>query len=195
MHNRDIVERVSPIRVCRTNIHVGFSRHSGMSDSVGAAELAKSILTRDHGRVSQILDQFKRIADRKNLGALYVFDIVCEFFHIPVIGNPITIGILGGLFFADAARAQFIETSINLCSALAYLIVNLKTMAHIFLFCDLEPQHVLSRLGVAVERKTRGIRASMLQRLQHVRQLPADVAAFSPVNQTGYPAHRTLTSV
>ena len=166
-----------------------------MPDGVGTTELTEAILTRDHGRVSQILDQFKRIADRKNLGSLYVFHVVREFFHIPVIGNPITVRILSSLVFADTTHAQFIKTSINLCSALAHLIVNLETVTHIFLFCDLEAQYVLSRLGVAVERKTRGIRASMLKRLQHVRQLSADVAAFTPVNQTGYPAHRTLTSV
>ena len=62
----------------RADVHVRLGRHAHVADGMRADEAGQLVLAGNRVGVAQVLDQFERVPDREDLGALDVFDVVGE---------------------------------------------------------------------------------------------------------------------
>jgi hypothetical protein len=106
MDDRDVVVGIGPVGMGRADVDVGFGRHAGVADAVGAAEVVEAVLAGHAGRVAEVLDQLERVAHRQDLGALDVLDIVGQRLHVAVEVDAVAEGVLGHLGAVDDLDAE-----------------------------------------------------------------------------------------
>ena len=191
VHDRDVAERIGPIGVRRTDVDIGFGRHPRVADGVRALEVRKRILAADGSGVAQILDQLERLADREDLGALDILDVVDQPPELALVAEEVAKRVLGRLVPLQHLRAHLLEPVIDPASPLADLMVDVKPLPAVLLLGDLEAHDV--GLGVVVslpvEGKAGRVRTAMPERLQHRGHLLADRALLAAIDQPCNSAH------
>ena len=80
--DRDIRERVGPVRVRARDVDVGLGRHADVADRVRALEV-EPVLLGDLLAVAEVLDDLERAAEREHLGVGDVLDQSASCFRSP----------------------------------------------------------------------------------------------------------------
>ena len=61
VHDRDVGERVRPVRVRARDVDVGLGRHAHVADGVGAREVVEVVLLGRPLGVAEVLDDLERV--------------------------------------------------------------------------------------------------------------------------------------
>ncbi len=176
MDDGDVVVGIGPVGMRRADVDIGFGRHAGMANAVGALELPQAVLVGHLAGIAEILDQLERVAHRKDFRAFDVLDIIGKLFHVAVILDAIAEGVFRRVFPVDDLHAERSEALVDDRAALLHLVVDVEALAHILQFGDLETHHEFVASRRAVDRVARRVRPAMLERLEHRGHFLADVA-------------------
>ena len=137
--------------------------------------------------VPEVLDDLEGVPDRQHLAAGDVLDVVDERLQVPFVVELDPAGVLGDDLDAVQHRSDLAQTSLELEA------VALEPLAEIDLrrrvgIGELDAHdHTLGRLPV--EGEPGRVRAAVLHRLEHPRDLRADVRRTVLVNDSGDAAH------
>jgi hypothetical protein len=180
--DRDVGERIRPVRVRARDVDVGLGRHAHVADPVAADELVEVVLGGDGLRVAEVLDDLQRAPDRQHLGAGHVLDAVGERLEVAVVAERDVERVLGALLELGVARADDGEPPLDLGPVAAQPVVELEVARRVGVG-ELDAHHPVVRRR-AVERVARRVGAAVLHRLEHAGHLrpdlPLPVAADDP---------------
>ena len=105
----------------RADVDVGLGRHAGVADGVGADEAVQVVLVGHARGIAQVLDQLEAEADREDLGALDVLDIVGQLAPVAAEIDAVAEGVFGRLLRLHDLGAQLLQALVDLGAALLHL--------------------------------------------------------------------------
>ena len=173
----------------RADIDVGLGRHPGVPECVRADEALQAVLAGDLRRVAQVLDQLQAEADRQDLRAVDVLDVVGQASPVALERDPVAERVLGRAFGLQDVRAQLGQPAVDLGAALLDLMVDVEAFRHLGPLGELEADDQLLAVRPAVQRIAGRVGPAVLHGLEHCGHFLTDVAGCAAMNQSRDSTH------